>query len=263
MSANPKVSIITVCYNSASTIADTIESVLSQDYPNIEYIVIDGKSKDNTVEIIRRYEDRIAHFISEKDGGIYDAMNKGLKLATGDIVGLLNSDDFYIDSKAVSDLVNAMTQAGTDSVFADLIIVDPVDPQKIRRYYDSSRWTPGSFRFGWMPAHTTFFIKREWYEKLGLFSLKYKIASDFEMLVRLLYTGKATYVYLQRPVIRMRAGGLSTRGLSSTWTLNREIVQACRSHQMWTSLPLLFLKIPAKLLETWRPESRFAMEKRN
>ena len=250
MKNSPKVSIITVSYNSAQTIADTIDSVLSQDYPNIEYIIVDGKSKDRTVQIVQSYGSRISQFISEPDKGLYDAMNKGLKMATGDIVGILNSDDFYIDKHVVSDLVETMLKAGTDSVFADLVIVDPTDTNKIQRYYDSGAWNPRRLRFGWMPAHNTFFIKKEWYDKHGLFSLNYKIAADFEMMIRLLHTGGATYTHLSRPVIKMRAGGASTNGIRSVIKLNREIVQACRANGVWTTLPIVLMKMPAKLMET-------------
>ena len=156
----PKVSIITVCFNSTKTIRDTIESVISQDYPNIEYIIIDGGSSDETVAIVKEYTDRIAVIVSESDRGIYDAMNKGVALASGDIVGMLNSDDVYMNEHAVSELMKTMQDARTDSVFADLVIVDPIDLGKILRYYDSSYFTPSKFRFGWMPAHPTFFVKK-------------------------------------------------------------------------------------------------------
>ncbi len=254
--ASPRVSIITVCFNSGATIRDAIESVLSQDYAQIEYIVIDGGSTDGTVDIVRAYADRIAVFRSERDRGIYDAMNKGIAAATGDIVGMLNSDDCYADSRVVSELVAAMQAARTDAVFADLVYVDRDDLQKVRRYYNSGRWHPGRFRFGLMPAHPTFFIRREWYARCGRFSLDYEIAADFEMLVRLLYRGRASYVHVARPVVRMRTGGISTRGIRQNWVLNREIVRACRANGIWTALPLVLLKLPAKLLETWRGEQR-------
>lgn len=229
-----------------------MESVLSQDYPAIQYIVIDGGSIDGTVELVEQYKEKISVFVSEPDRGIYDAMNKGIRLATGSIVGMLNSDDFYSDSHVVSDLIKAMANADVDAVFADLVYVDRSDSKRVRRYYDSSRWNPRLFRFGWMPAHPTFFIKREWYARYGLFSLDYHIAADFEMLVRLLHRGGATYTHVRRPVVRMRAGGMSTRGLKQSWVLNREIVKACRANGIWTTLPLVLLKIPAKVMETAR-----------
>jgi len=245
----PKVTIITVCYNSEATLRDTIESVLSQDYPNIEYVVIDGASSDRTLQILADYRDRIDVVISEPDRGIYDAMNKGIRLASGEFIGMLNSDDFYIDRRVISDLVCAAQAANVEAVFADLVYVDPVDTTRVRRYYDSSKWSPARFRFGWMPAHPTFFIRREWYTRCGLYSLEYRIAADFEMLVRLLHCGGASYTRVNRPVVRMRLGGISTRGWRHSLLMNSEIVRACRTNGIWTTLPLVLLKVPAKLLE--------------
>jgi glycosyltransferase involved in cell wall biosynthesis len=248
----PTVSIITVCFNSAKTIRQTIDSVLMQDYPTMQYIVVDGGSVDGTVEIVREYKEQIDVFICEPDRGIYDAMNKGIRAATGDVVGMLNSDDFYADAHAVSELMNALCDRDVEAVFADLVYVDQTDSRLVRRYYDSGRWRPSRFRFGWMPAHPTFFIKRKWYERYGLFSLDYRIAADFEMLVRLLHTGRASYTHVGRPIVRMRVGGTSTSGLRHSLLLNREIVRACRANGIWTTLPLVLLKIPAKLLESVR-----------
>lgn len=247
----PRVSIITACRNSAKTIREAIESILSQDYPQIEHIVIDGGSTDGTADIVRSYGAQISVFVSEPDRGIYDAMNKGLERASGDLVGMLNSDDVYSDSKVIGELVATLQAARADAVFADLVYVDPHDTTRVRRYYNSGRWSPARFRFGWMPAHPTFFIKREWYLRYGRYSLEFRIAADFEMLVRLLHRGRATYAYLPRPVVRMRTDGVSTRGLRHSWLLNREIVRACRRNGIWTTLPLVLLKVPAKLLELW------------
>jgi glycosyltransferase involved in cell wall biosynthesis len=252
----PTVSIVTVCYNSVRTIRQTIESVLTQDYPAIEHIVVDGGSTDGTVQIVREYGAAIAEFVSEPDRGIYDAMNKGLIAARGSIIGTLNSDDLYVDSRVISDLMDTLRATGSDSVFADLVYVEQDDTAKIRRYYDCARWRPSRFRYGWMPAHPTFFIKREWYERYGLFRLDFRIAADFEMLVRLLYRGGASFAHLPRPVVKMRMGGISTRGLRHSLLLNREIVRACRINGIWTTLPLMLLKIPAKLLEMRLPGCR-------
>jgi glycosyltransferase involved in cell wall biosynthesis len=246
---NSKVSIITVCFNSAKTIRDTIESVLSQNYPDIEYIVIDGGSNDQTLEIVKEYADRIAVIISETDNGIYDAMNKGIALASGDVVGMLNSDDIYMNEHAVSELMKTMQDAHSDSVFADLVIVDPENLNKVVRYYDSSYFNPSKFRFGWMPAHPTFFVKRALYDKVGPYSLDYKISADYEMLIRLLWVHKASFAYLKKPVVRMRYGGTSTSGFSRNWLLNKEIVQACKDNGIYTNVGLLALKIPRKIFE--------------
>lgn len=244
-----KVSIITVCYNSVVTIRDTIESVLAQNYPNIEYIIVDGASQDGTMRIVREYEDKIDVVISEPDKGIYDAMNKGIRAATGDVVGLLNSDDFYVDGSVVSRLFTCMAEAKADMVFADLVIVDPRNTERVTRYYDSSKFHAGRLRFGWMPAHPTLMVKKELYEVHGGFSLDYHIAADFEMVVRLFHTAGASYAYLPAVVIKMRAGGLSTSGIKSSWMLNKEIVRACQASGLETSLLRVFLKIPAKLME--------------
>lgn len=244
-----KISIITVCYNSAQTIRDTIESVLAQDYPNLEYIVVDGASTDSTMAIVREYGDKIAVVISEPDKGIYDAMNKGIAAASGEIIGILNSDDFYAASSSVSRLVRQMEESGVDTVYADLVIVDAVDTKRVVRYYNSGAFSPKKLRYGWMPAHPTFLVKKSLYDKYGGFSLKYRIASDFEMVARLLYMARASYAYLPEVVVKMRAGGVSTSGLKSSWRINNEIVHACRSNGIRTSLPKVLLKIPLKLLE--------------
>ena len=250
-----KVSIITVCFNSEKTIRDTIDSVLSQNYPLIEYIIIDGGSTDQTMSIVKEYSDRVSIIVSEADRGIYDAMNKGIALASSEIIGMLNSDDVYVGRHVVSDLMNKMQSENADSVFADLLIVDPDNLDKVRRYYDSSFFSPQKFRFGWMPAHPTFFVKKSLYDKVGPYSLNYKISADYEMLIRLLWVHGASYAYLQKPVVRMRYGGASTASLSSNVLLNKEIVQACRANGIRTNLFLVLLKIPAKLLGLLR--SRF------
>lgn len=242
-----KVSIITVSFNSAKTIADTIESVLSQDFPEIEYIVVDGGSTDGSIDIIRQNENRISQWISEKDQGMYDAMNKGIAMATGDVIGILNSDDVYMNTRVISDLMRLMQTQNTEVVFADLILVDSSDQNKVIRYYDSGRFHPDKFRFGWMPAHPTVFVKRELYQRVGKFSTTYQIAADYEMLIRMLATEKASYAYYPKPVVRMRSGGASTSGISRNWILNQEIIRACKENGIYTNLFMLLLKVPAKL----------------
>jgi glycosyltransferase involved in cell wall biosynthesis len=242
-----KVSIITVSFNSAKTIADTIDSVLSQDYPEIEYIIVDGDSTDGTVDIIRQNENRISRWISEKDQGMYDAMNKGIAMATGDVIGILNSDDVYMNTHVITDLMHLMKTQNTEVVFADLILVDSSNQNKVIRYYDSGRFHPNKFKFGWMPAHPTVFVKRELYQKVGKFSTTYQIAADYEMLIRMLAIEKASYAYFPKPVVRMRAGGASTSGISRNWILNQEIIRACKENGIYTNLFMLLLKVPAKL----------------
>ena len=177
------VSIITVCFNSESTIKSTIDSVLNQTHIDIEYIVIDGQSLDDTVKIVKSYGDKITHFVSEPDEGIYDAMNKGVKLATGDVVGILNSDDFYIDEKVIAKVAQVFKDKKVDSMFADLVSVKSDNLKKTVRYYDGSKFNPSMFAYGLTPPHPTFFVKREMYEKYGLFRTDLRIASDYDILV--------------------------------------------------------------------------------
>jgi glycosyltransferase involved in cell wall biosynthesis len=244
-----KISLITVSYNSESTIKDTIDSILAQDHPDIEYIIVDGKSKDTTVEIIKSYGGRIAKWISEPDKGIYDGMNKGLAMATGDVVGMLNSDDFYFDNTIISQVAMAFADEQVDAVFGNLVFVDPKNLKKSIRSYSSKRWHPGKFARGFMPAHPTFFVRRKYYEKFGLFKTDYKIASDYEMLIRLLYVNKLNYKYLPITMVVMRKGGVSSSGIRSNIVLNNEIKRACNENGIKTNLPLIYLKYFTKIFE--------------
>lgn len=244
-----RVSIITVCYNSAATIRDTIESVLSQDYSDIEYVIIDGGSTDGTLSIIDEYKERISCFISEPDKGIYDAMNKGIRHATGDVIGMLNSDDAYTSQTAVSQLMLAMISLGVDAVYADLIIIDPVRTDKVLRYYSSKHFNVAKFRYGWMPAHPTFFVKKSAYDVAGLFNIDFKIAADFDMLLRLLLVHKTTHFYYPKCIVRMRAGGVSTSGIRQSIQINSEIIRSCKLNGVYTNALLLALKIPRKMWE--------------
>lgn len=243
-----KVSIITVARNNAKTIKDTINSVLSQTYTDKEYIVIDGGSTDGTTQIIKSYGKKINKFISEKDEGIYDAMNKGIKLATGDVVGMLNSDDFYLNEYIIERVAREFQTKQVDSVYADLLYVQPSDLSKVVRYYDSSCFAPKNFKYGWMPAHPTFFVKKEIYKKYGLFKKDYKIAADFELLARFLDKNKITYSYINEPIIKMRVGGVSTSGLKSTYLLNKEIIRACKENNIDTNWAKVLSKYPTKIL---------------
>jgi glycosyltransferase involved in cell wall biosynthesis len=247
-----KVSIITVCFNSAATIRDTIESVIAQDYADIEYLVIDGGSDDTTMDIVAEYRDRIDVVVSEPDRGIYDAMNKGIERASGDVIAILNSDDFYSSATVIGKLMGCMEETSADTVFADLAIVDAKDTKRVIRYYESRGFHPGRLRYGWMPAHPTLLVRRELYEKLGKFSLEFRIAADFEMVVRLYHNGRASYAYVPIVAVKMRAGGISTGGLANSWILNREIVLACRINGIRTSLARVLLKMPAKMMEYLR-----------
>jgi len=242
-----KLSIITVSYNSASTIKDTIDSVLNQTYDDIEYIIVDGVSTDETVEIVDCYGDKISKFISEPDNGIYDAMNKGIKLATGDVIGILNSDDFYIDEFVLEKVVREFNKSKVDSVYADLVYVKPNSLNKIVRYYDSSRFKLEKFAYGWMPAHPTFFVKKEVYDKYGDFKTDYKIGADFDIMVRFLCNYGISYSYLNEPIVKMRKGGVST-SFSSIWINSLEQIRACKENGIKTNIFKILMKYPSKLM---------------
>ncbi len=190
-----KISIITVVRNNKESIKNAIDSVLNQTYKNIEYIIIDGESTDGTVEIVRSYRDKISKFISEPDSGLYDAMNKGISLATGDVVGILNSDDFYIDDQVIQRVVKEFEVKDVDSVYADLVFVKPVNLDKTVRYYDSSKFILSKFAYGWMPAHPTFFVKKDIYEKYGVFITDLKIDADFYILIRFMFINKILLIW--------------------------------------------------------------------
>ncbi len=244
-----KVSIITVVRNNQATIAHTIDSVLNQDYQDIEYIVIDGCSTDATVSIIKSYGNRISKFISEPDKGMYDAMNKGLKLATGDIVGLLNSDDFYESNFVISQIVREFTRRTVDLVFGDIVFVNPLNVERIVRYYSSANFHPEKFSWGWMPAHPSCFLKRKVYNKYGYYRTDYKLASDYELLLRLVGIHNISYSYLPNVLVRMRPGGASNKNLACRWISNQEILRACAEHGIETNFLKLLARYPAKILE--------------
>jgi len=244
-----KVSIITAVYNGEEHIRSCIESVLGQDYPDIEYILVDGASKDNTLEIIYSYGSRITHVISELDCGMYDAMNKGLRVATGDIVGILNADDFYANPNIITEVVNEFKRSGADSLYADIAFVSKDNLDKVLRYYSSASFQPWMFRFGYMPAHPSFFLKREMYEKHGLFKTDFKLCADFDLLVRLYHTQKITFTYLPKMVVKMRMGGKSNQSLKNIMLLNREILRGCIENGISSNIIFIYLKYFTKVFE--------------
>ena len=249
MKIKMKVSLITVSFNSASTITDTIESIHAQDYDDIEYIIVDGASKDNTVEIIKSFGSKIDKWISEPDKGIYDAMNKAIRMATGEVVGILNSDDFYSATNIVSQVASAFHDSSMDAVFGDLVFVDPNNLKKIVRKYSSAKWHPEKFARGFMPAHPTFFVRRKYYEQIGLFKTDYKIAADYELLIRFLYVHKLKYKYLPINMVTMRKGGVSSNGILSNIILNDEIIRGCRENGIPTNVFKVYPKYFTKLFE--------------
>jgi len=217
-----KISIITVCYNSADTIADTIASVASQQYKDKEHIIVDGASRDSTMDIVKS-AGSITRYISEPDKGIYDGMNKGLKLATGDVIGLLNADDFYADDTVLTQVAEAFKKPNIQACFANLVYVDQHDTSRVVRYWKSRPYQQGLFKSGWMPAHPTFFVRKEVYEQYGLFDLSYKIAADFELLFRFIEQKNITTAYIDNVLVHMRTGGTTNKNLKNIWVQNKEI----------------------------------------
>lgn len=247
-----KISIITVTYNSDKTLHDCMESVLQQTYPDIEYILVDGLSTDHTVDIIRSNEYRFngrLRWISEKDAGLYDAMNKGIRMATGDVVGILNSDDFFTSNDVIESVARSFDEKDVDAVYGDIHFVKPTDLGKCVRYYSSAFFRPFLFRFGLQPAHPSFYCKKKWYDKLGGYRLDLKIAADFELLTRFLYKHRLKTTYLKKNFVTMRTGGLSTCSLYNRHILNVEDIKACRANGIKTFYPLICFKYFIKLFE--------------
>jgi glycosyltransferase involved in cell wall biosynthesis len=205
-----KVSIITITYNSSATVEDTLRTVVSQDYPDLEYIIIDGKSKDKTLEIVEKYKHGIAKIVSEKDKGLYDALNKGIKHATGDIIGMLHSDDLYANDQVISKVVKKFEEdPTTEGVYADLVFVNRNDVNKVMRTWNSGEYEEDAFVRGWMPPHPTFFVKKECYEKFGGFNTELKLSADYELMLRLIHKNKIKLAYLNEVIVKMRMGGVS------------------------------------------------------
>ncbi len=217
-----KVSIITISFNAEETISDTIKSVINQDYENIEYIIVDGASKDKTISIIKSFGFSVSKFISEPDKGIYDAMNKGLALATGDVIGILNADDIYADTKVISNVVNRFLEDKVEGLYADLVYVKRDDTNKITRYWRSGNYSKGKFLKGWMPPHPTFFVKREIYEKYGNFNLDLRSAADYEIMLRFIHKHEIKITYLPCIITKMRVGGQSNVSLKNRIKANKE-----------------------------------------
>ena len=242
-----KISIITVCFNSKEHIKDTIESVFNQSYPEIEYIVVDGGSKDGTVEILKSFNGKISQWISEPDEGIYDAMNKGIRLATGDVVGIVNSDDFFHRRDSIEAIAKCFRENEVESVFADVIFVKRDNPERHIRYYSSESFRPWKMKFGFMPAHPTFFTYRSTFEKYGFYDTSFTIAADFEIMVRLFLKHKISYKYINMDLMKMRTGGVSTRSLKSNLIINKENLRALRKNGFYSNYLFLFSRYVIKI----------------
>lgn len=248
-----KISVITVAYNSAATIANTMDSVAMQSYTDMEHLVVDGASKDDTVKIAQAHGTPRTLIQSGPDNGIYDAMNKGLARATGDIVCFLNADDAYADAEVLARVAHEMQLHRLDALFGDVVFFRADAPQRSVRRYRSDRFRPDRLAYGWMPAHPALFMKRSIYEQLGGFRTHFRIAGDFDFIARAFGPGRLRYRHLPDIMVRMQAGGVSNAGLRSKWRLNREVLQSCRENGIQTNLLKILSKYPAKLVELLRP----------
>lgn len=245
-----KVSIITVCFNSQTTIRDTIESVLTQTYPDIEYIIVDGQSTDKTLDIIHEYQDRIAKIISEPDKGIYDAMNKGVASATGEVIGILNSDDFYRNDKSVAEVVAAFQNSpSVDMVLGGVDFAQEENLNHIVRYYKSTGFKPWKLRFGLMAPHPGAFIRRKAYDQVGAYKINYKISADFDFFVRSLLVHKLRFKIEDKIWVRMRIGGVSTSGLQSYKISTQEMYRSFKENKLYTNFLFLLVRLPLKILQ--------------
>jgi len=246
---NITVSIITISFNSVKTISGTIESVLNQTYKDIEYIVIDGGSIDGTNDILNSFGRKISRIISEPDDGIYDAMNKGIRMASGNVIGILNSDDHFCRNDVVEKIAAEFEDQNCQALIADARFIDSKNPSKIVRYFSSANFHPGKFKFGFMPAHPGFYARKELFDKYGCYKTDYKIAADFELLIRFMYVNKINFRYLKIPVVDMRTGGVSNRTVYSRYLLNKEIYRACRENGIKTNYFYIYSKYFIKIFE--------------
>lgn len=223
-----KLSVVTVCLNARTTIAEAVESVHDQTFPDVEHIVVDGESGDGTLEILDKYRDRITTLISERDEGLYYAMNKGIEAATGDYVGFLNSDDVYHHDRVLESVANALAGGQLEAAHADLVYVRRDDPTRVVRYWSSKSYVPGMFEAGWHPAHPTLFVKTGLLKALGGFNTRYRYHADFDLMVRLFVDRGVTSAYIPEVLVRMRTGGQSTRSPGNIYRGNRESWEIAR-----------------------------------
>jgi glycosyltransferase involved in cell wall biosynthesis len=243
-----KISVITATYNSASTVRDTLTSIRQQQHPDVEHIIVDGRSTDGTLEIVAGFP-HIAKIISEKDNGIYDAMNKGIRMATGDVIGILNSDDVYIDPTVLSTVATAFADPEVMTVYADLQYVHPDDLDKVQRTWITGRFRKNSFYYGWMPPHPTFFVRREVYERIGLFNTDLRSAADYELMLRVLLKYDIPARYIPRVIVKMRAGGMSNASLLNRIRANREDRLAWKLNGLRPYFFTLYLKPLRKITQ--------------
>ena len=247
-----KISIVTATFNSGDILRDTLESVLGQTYGDFEHLIIDGNSKDGTLDLVQEYESRYGgrlRWISEPDKGIYDAMNKGIAMATGDVVGILNSDDFYTSPDVLETVAEAMSDTDVDAVYGDVHYVDGDDPGKCVRYYTSRPFRRSWMRFGLIPAHPSFYCRKAVYEKYGVFDLSYKVAADFDNLLRLIYIHRIRTHYIAKDFVTMRTGGVSSSGLSSHKHIMHDHLLALKRNGVFSNPLFLGMRYPYKICE--------------
>ncbi len=226
-----------------------MESIQTQTFKNIEHFIVDGASTDNTLEIINKYKNENTFVISESDQGIYDAMNKGIKASSGDIIGILNADDIFFDENVISKIVKEFETKEIESLYGDVVFVKQNNTEDILRYYSGKKFKPYKFTFGFMPPHPSFYAKKEVFEKYGYYKTNYKIAADYEILIRFLSIKKIKTAYLNLPMVKMRMGGVSNKDLKSVHTLNSEIVRACRENNIKTHIIIIYFKYFIKIFE--------------
>lgn len=248
-----KISLITVTFNSGKTLSTTLDSVLNQSNPNIEYIIVDGASKDDTLSIIKQFEPQFngkLKWMSEPDKGLYDAMNKGIRMATGEVIGILNSDDFFTTNKILQQVADAFeADKSLDAVYGDVHFVNPDNLDKCVRYYSSKIFKRHLMKIGLMPAHPTFYLKRSCFEQYGLYKTDYKIAADFEFLLRVIYKAGIQTKYLPIDMVTMRTGGASTSGFESHKRIMKEHLRCFRENGIYSSVFMLSLRYPYKIWE--------------
>ena len=242
------VSIITATFNSAETIAETMQSVEAQDYPHIEHLLVDGQSQDETLAIVEQYP-HTATLISEKDNGIYDAMNKGIRVAKGEIIGILNSDDIYAHSSVISTVVRVFEDQSMQACYADLQYTDAVNTSRVTRTWRSGKYRSDSFRWGWMPPHPTFFVRKSVYDRVGLFDTRLRSSADYEMMLRILVKYNMPAAYIPQVIVKMRAGGMSNASLGNRIRANREDREAWRMNELKPYFFTLYLKPLRKLTQ--------------
>lgn len=244
-----KMSVVTVCYNACATLEETIRSVAAQTYPNIEYVVIDGGSTDGTQDILSTCDDIIDKWVSEPDEGLYQAMNKGLKAASGDFIGFLNADDRFASSDALEAVAYTAKATEADCILADTAILSAQKPDRVKRFYSARSFRPWQFRFGHMPPHPSTYVRRDLLMKLGGFDAEFPISADFDLMLRLYKELNPKVAYLPKTLVAMRGGGVTTRGMSSNVSINQQVLASCRKQGVWSHPVAIWSKYFFKIFQ--------------